>query len=125
MKPAAQPATPAQPTAPATTTPVKVVPAPKIVPTAAVVVTDGHRQVIGLHQKFTLGGTTFQLVSVDPKQITIAVADASFAGGVKKITLDRSKQVSLENAATGVRYSVVFRSATNETPTTTATTSEG
>ena len=103
----------------------KVVPAPKIVPTAAVVVTDGHRQVIGLHQKFTLGGTTFQLVSVDPKQITIAVADASFAGGVKKITLDRSKQVSLENAATGVRYSIVFRSATNETPTTTATTSEG
>ena len=117
VKPAAQPDA-AQPTAPATTTPVTVVPAPKIVPTAAVVVANGRRQVIGLHQEFTLGGTTFRLVSVDPKQITIAVADASFAGGAKQITLDRKKQVSLENAATGVRYSVVFRSATNETPTT-------
>jgi hypothetical protein len=74
--------------------------------------------VIGLHREFSLGGATFRLASVDRDRITIAVDDASFAGGTKTITLRKAKQAWFENAATRVRYSVLFRTATNETPTT-------
>jgi hypothetical protein len=124
---ATEAATPAGPTAPAATdaatpvmptAPVEAAPAPEVVPTAAVIVVDGRRQVIGLDREFTLGGATFRLASVAPDRITIAVDDASFAGGTKKITLRKAKQAWFENAATGVRYAVLFRSATNKTPTT-------
>jgi hypothetical protein len=108
--------TPAPAPTPQPTVP-KPVAVPKVVPTAAVIWIDGQRQVVGLKQTFKVGDTTFRLSSVTKTTATITPVSGALEGGKSQIKLTRTKPVTLENTATGVKYTLRFSLAMSKVPT--------
>jgi hypothetical protein len=109
--PGATPAPAPTPAAPAPAAPTPAAPrpaAPAVVPTSAVVFANGRRYVAGVNQQFTVGDTTFRLVSVSRNAARIAVVLGELAGPARTITLPRGETVTLENTTTGVRYVLRF-----------------
>jgi hypothetical protein len=103
--PVAQPALPA---APAVTKPAHVKPA---VPNAAVIWTNGHRQVVGVSQVFSVGDAQFRLVSVTRDAIRIQAVGGAFSGRGPVTKVQKGHRVNLTNMATGVQYSLLFTQA--------------
>ena len=85
-------------------------------PTAAVIWANGKREVVGVAQTFDVGDATFKIVDVGRGAMRLEVADGSFAGGKRTITIHKGRGVTLENDATGVRYTLRFAGGTTEAP---------
>lgn len=77
-------------------------------PTAAVIWTNGQRQVVGVGHTFHVGDATFEVAAVDGATMRLQVADGSFTGGKRTITIPNGREVTLENNATGVLYTLQF-----------------
>jgi cytoskeletal protein RodZ len=103
-----QAAQPAASAAPAVTKPAHVKPA---VPNAAVIWTNGHRQVVGVSQVFSVGDAQFRLVSVTRDAIRIQAVGGAFSGRGPVTRVQKGHRVNLTNMATGVQYSLLFTQA--------------
>ena len=88
------------------------------VPTAAMIWTNGRRQVVGLSQVFSVGGTQFRLVAVTRDTIRIKVLGGAFSGRGQSITVRKDHRVTLANTATGVQYGLLFTQAGIAAPST-------
>ena len=62
---------------------------------------------------FDVGDATFRLAAVDGTTMRLEVADGSFTGGKRTITIRKGHEVILENNATGVLYSLRFAGSTS------------
>jgi hypothetical protein len=103
----------------ASTEPAAVKPAPvrPAEPTAAVIRTNGQRRIVGVRQTFRVGDATFKLAAVKRTAMRLQVADGSFTGGKRTITILKGHRVILENNATGVRYTLRFAGGITDAPT--------
>ena len=99
-----------RPSSPAASQPAVASPA---APTAAVIWTNGKRQVVGVGHTFDVGDATFKLAAVDGTTMRLQVADGSFTGGKRTITIRKGREVILENNATGVLYTLRFAGGTS------------
>jgi hypothetical protein len=82
-------------------------------PTAAVIWTNGTRQVVGVGHTFAVGNGTFEIAAVDGATMRLQVPDGSFTGGKHTITIRKDHEVTLENNATGVLYTLRFTGGTS------------
>jgi hypothetical protein len=82
-------------------------------PSAAVMWTNGTRQVVGVGRTFDVGDATFKLAAVDHTTMRLQVADGSFTGEKRTITIRKGHEVILENNATGVLYTLRFAGGTS------------
>jgi hypothetical protein len=98
------------PSSPATGQPAVASPA---APTAAVIWTNGTRHVVGVGHTFDVGDATFELAAVDGPTMRLQVADGSFTGGKRTIMIRKGREVTLENNATGVLYTLRFAGGTS------------
>ena len=94
--------------------PVKPGPVGSAEPTAAVIWTNGKRHIVGVGQTFVVGDATFKLAAVGDKSMRLQVTGGSFADGKRTITVPEGREVTLENEATGVRYTLRFAGGTTE-----------
>ena len=75
--------------------------------------TNATRQVVGVGHTFDVGDAKFRLAAVDGQTMRLQVADGSFAGGKRTITVRKGREVTLENNATGVLYTLRFAGGTS------------
>jgi hypothetical protein len=105
--------------------PVKPGPVGSAEPTAAVIWTNGKRHIVGVGQTFVVGDATFKLAAVGDKSMRLQVTGGSFADGKRTITVPEGREVTLENEATGVHYTLRFAGGTTEAPSGSKSTSNG
>ncbi len=89
----------------------KLVPFTPATPTAAVIWTNGQRQVVGLHQVFTVGDAQFRLLAVTPKSVRIEAVGGRFAGSKQSLRVRKGHPLKLANTATGIQYRLLFTRA--------------
>ena len=75
--------------------------------------TNGKHQVVSVGHTFDVGDATFKLAAVDGATMRLEVADGSFTGGKRTITIHKGREVILENNATGALYTVRFAGGTS------------
>ena len=75
--------------------------------------TNGQRQVVGIGHTFHVGDATFEVTAVDGPTVRLQAPDGSFTGGKRTITIHKGREVTLENNATGVLYTLQFAGGTS------------
>ena len=62
---------------------------------------------------FRVGDALFELAAVNDTTMRFQVSDGSFTGGKHTITIRKGREVTLENNATGVLYTLSFAGGTS------------